>query len=123
VVLVDTSVWIGHFRQNEPALAALLNDGAVFMHPAVLGELACGNLKNRKVVLDALSKLPAAVTASDKAALHLIGDQKLWGRGIGWIDMHLLASALLSECALWTLDKELSRAGVDVGLKRSTFLT
>jgi len=110
MVLVDTSVWIGHFRRNKPALAELLTEASVLTHPFVLGELACGNLKKRAVILSNLAALPGAVPATDNECLRLIEDRNLWGRGIGWIDAHLLASALLSSCVLWTLDESLNRA-------------
>ena len=110
MVLVDTSVWIDHFRQNEPELAALLSEGDVLTHPFVIGELSCGSLRNRTVVLSNLAELPAAVPASHEEALGLMQDRKLWGRGIGWVDAHLLAAALLSGCALWTRDARLAEA-------------
>lgn len=110
MVLADTSVWIQHFRQGVPALAALLSEGLVLMHPFVSGELACGNLKNRASVLADLHALPSATLASETEVLQLIEERRLWGRGLGWIDAHLLASALLSHCELWTLDKHLAKA-------------
>jgi predicted nucleic acid-binding protein len=73
----------------------------------VIGELACGNLKNRAEILELLAALPKAEVASHEEAKHLVTDRRLWGKGIGWIDVHLLASALLSNCTLWTKDKGL----------------
>ena len=119
MVLVDTSVWIDHFRRNSPALAELLNEATVLTHPFVLGELACGNMKNRGAILGSLEALPVAVPATHKETLRLIEDHRLWGRGIGWVDAHLLASALLSNCALWTLDEKLDRTANAAGVKRS----
>lgn len=116
MLLVDTSVWIEHFRQGQPELAAHLSEGLVLMHPCVSGELACGNLKRRAAVLSALNTLPSAKQAADAEVLELIELRKLWGRGLGWIDAHLLASALLSNCRLWTFDKRLERAAADLGL-------
>jgi predicted nucleic acid-binding protein len=118
MVLVDTSVWIDHFRGNSPALAALLNNATVLTHPFVLGELACGNMKNRGEVLGSLELLPAALLATHEETLRLVQDHRLWGRGIGWADAHLLASALLSNCALWTLDDRLAQAAMAAGVKR-----
>jgi hypothetical protein len=118
MVLVDTSVWIDHFRRNSPALAELLDEGVVLTHPFVLGELACGNMKNRGAVLSNLELLPAAVSATHEETSRLIEDHKLWGRGIGWVDAHLLASALISNCALWTLDDKLDRTAGAAGVKR-----
>jgi len=116
MVLADTSVWIQHFRRGEPALAAHLSDGLVLMHPFISGELACGNLKGRAAILSNLQTLPPAELASHKEVLQLIEDRRLWGRGLAWVDMHLLASALLSRCGFWTLDKKLAGAAVELGL-------
>ncbi|MGA2186178.1 MAG: PIN domain-containing protein [Bryobacteraceae bacterium] len=118
MVLVDTSVWIDHFRRNSPALAELLDEATVLTHPFVLGELACGTMKNRDAVLSSLEALPVAVPATHGETLRLIEDHRLWGRGIGWVDAHLLASALLSNCALWTLDEKLDRTASAAGVKR-----
>jgi len=116
MVLADTSVWIQHFRRGEPALAAQLSDGLVLMHPFISGEQACGNLKGRAAILSNLQTLPPAELASHKEVLQLIEDRRLWGRGLAWVDMHLLASALLSRCGFWTLDKKLAGAAVELGL-------
>lgn len=96
MVLVDTSVWIAHFREGQAALADLLSEGVVLMHPLVAGELACGNLKKRTFVLSNFAALPVATRASDAEVMRLVEDRRLWGRGLGWIDVHLIASALLS---------------------------
>jgi predicted nucleic acid-binding protein len=114
--LVDTSVWVEHFRGGRLELADRLSNGLVLMHPSVSGELACGNLKDRAAVLADLNALPLVQVATDAEVLHLIEQRKLWGRGLGWVDAHLLASALLSRCRFWTLDKALERAAGDLGL-------
>ena len=116
MILVDTSVWIAHLREGQPVLADLLSDGLVFMHPFVTGELACGSLKKRADILTDLAVLPLATRATDAEVMRLIEDRRLWGRGLGWIDVHLLAAALLSRCRLWTLDKRLSAAASEMGL-------
>ena len=116
MVLADTSVWIAHLREGQPVLADLLSDGLVFMHPFVTGELACGNLKKRADILTDLAVLPLVTRATDDEVMRLIEDRRLWGRGLGWIDMHLLAASLLSRCRLWTLDKKLSAAASEMGL-------
>jgi predicted nucleic acid-binding protein len=116
MVLVDTSVWIAHFRERQPALADLLCDGVVLMHPFVAGELACGSLKNRTAILADLTALPAATNASDSEVMGLVEDRKLWRRGLGWIDAHLLASALITHCRFWTLDKRLGAAASEIGV-------
>jgi predicted nucleic acid-binding protein len=117
MVLADTSVWVAHFREGHPGLTTLLTDGLVLMHPFVSGELACGNLKARASILADLNALPAATRAEDSEVTRLIEDRRLWGRGLGWVDAHLLAAALLSNCRLWTLDKRLDRAATDLGLQ------
>ena len=116
MVLADTSVWVQHFRRGEPTLANYLSEGLVLMHPFVSGELACGNLKSREVILSDLRALPPAKLASNAEVLQLIEDRRLWGRGLGWVDVHLLASALLSHCGFWTLDKKLAEAVAELGL-------
>jgi predicted nucleic acid-binding protein len=109
MILVDTSVWIDHLRTGEPALADALTHGQVLVHPFVLGELACGNLRNRREILDSLRHLPNAPRVSDEEAHLLIESRSLMGRGIGYIDVHLLASALLDDQPrLWTRDKRLA---------------
>jgi predicted nucleic acid-binding protein len=118
MLLADTSVWVQHFRRGEPTLADRLSEGLVLMHPFVSGELACGNLKTRAALLSSLHALPAAKSASNTEVLELIEQRKLWGRGLGWIDMHLLASALLSHCGFWTLDKKLAETASELGLSR-----
>lgn len=119
MVLADTSVWIEHFRRGEPRLADRLSQGLVLMHPVVSGELACGNLKNRAAVLSDLHALPLAILASDAEVSRFIEDRRLWGRGLGWVDMHLLASSVLSLCEFWTLDKRLAQVGKELGLGRT----
>jgi predicted nucleic acid-binding protein len=117
MILVDTSVWIDHLRSGEPSLAAALESGRVLMHPFVLGELACGNLKNRSEVLRLMGDLPTAPTATDPEALDFIERRALMGRGIGYIDVHLLASAALDGVArLWTRDRRLSAAAAELEL-------
>jgi predicted nucleic acid-binding protein len=117
MILVDTSVWIDHLHSGEPLLAAALEAARVMMHPFVLGELACGNLANRSDVLELLGNLPAAPTATDPEALDFIERRALMGRGIGYIDVHLLASVALSgDAHLWTRDRRLGAAATDLEL-------
>ena len=117
MILVDTSVWVDHLRDGTPALAAALEQGRVLMHPFVLGELACGNLKNRSEVLQLLGELPAAPMATDPEALDFIERRALMGRGIGYVDVHLLASvALAGTSQLWTRDKRLAAVAADLEL-------
>lgn len=109
MILVDTSVWIDHLRKSESALIAALGTGQVLMHPFVVGELACGNLNNRVELLSLLRDLPSAPVATDAEALGFIDRHELMGRGIGYLDIHLLASvALAGSARLWTRDKRLA---------------
>ncbi len=116
MILVDTSVWVDHFRQGNGRLEELLNGNEVYCHPFVLGELACGNFRKRDVVLGLLSVLPEAHVADHDEILHFVDVQKLYGTGMGWIDVHLLGSALLTKCSFWSLDKALSAAAKKLGI-------
>ena len=117
MTLVDTSVWVDHLRRGHAQLGALLERGHVFCHPFVVGELACGQLSERDRILRLLGMLPAAPVADHGEVLRLVHARRLHGRGLGWIDVHLLASALLAKCALWTLDKRLDEAARQAGLR------
>jgi predicted nucleic acid-binding protein len=110
MVLVDTSVWIDHLSRSNSRLARLLDEGRVMCHPFVIGELACGDLRNRQEILGLLVALPQAPVADHDEALRLIERHSLFGRGLGWVDVHLLSSTLLAASALWTLDKSLNQA-------------
>jgi predicted nucleic acid-binding protein len=117
VILVDTSTWVDHLRAGNARLARLLEDGEVVTHPYVIGELALGNLRQRDTVLDALSELPQANVATDIEVLHLIREEALFGRGIGYVDVHLLASTRLSPgTRLWTGDRRLREVAEWLGL-------
>lgn len=115
MILVDTTVWVEHLRRGLPSLATLLQEGEVLIHPWVIGELACGNLRNRQQVLELLQGLPVATVASDAEVLLLIERDRLMGRGIGYVDAHLLASARLSHCRLWTQDRRLAAVALEQG--------
>lgn len=107
MVLVDTSIWVVHFREGIPILEHLLNEGEVIIHPFIIGELACGGIKNRKEILSLLHSLPKATVIELDEYLTFIESQRLFGKGIGFVDIHLLASALLESNFLWTRDKNL----------------
>jgi predicted nucleic acid-binding protein len=107
-MLVDTSIWVDHFRKADAALSALLNRGEAACHPFIIGELACGTLRRRSEVLSLLQTLPQVPMASHKEALTFLERHRLMGSGIGWIDAHLLASASLAGVMLWTRDRRLS---------------
>lgn len=116
MILVDTSVWVDHLRGGLPALAALLEEGQELIHPWVIGELACGHLKRRREVLELLQGLPGAMVASDGEVLLLIERALLMGRGLGYVDIHMLSSAQLSHCWLWTNDQRLAAVAEEQGL-------
>ena len=116
MVLVDTSIWVDHFRHRVSLLEDLLNCGEVVTHPFIIGELACGNLRNRTEILNLLSALPTLKIASHTEALRLVELRSLHGTGIGWIDVHLLSSSLLNRTALWTRDKKLNAAAKALGI-------
>ena len=115
-MLVDTSVWINHFRRPNADLEHLLGQGRVMTHPFVVGELACGLLGRRAEILRLMEALPAAPVATHDEVMMLIERQHLHGTGIGWIDAHLLASARLSRQPLWSADRRLRNAAVRLGL-------
>lgn len=117
MILVDTSVWVDHLRKVDPVLVELLEQQSVLVHPFVIGELACGNIRNRTEVLGLLDRLPAAPRAADEEVLAMIQRNRLMEQGLGLIDVHLLASsALATETSLWTRDKQLSAIANRMGL-------
>ena len=109
-------MWIDHLRKGNNRLATLLDKGAVCCHRFVIGELACGPLRNRDELLVLLRALPAVKIAEHEEVLRFIAERKLAGRGLGWIDVHLLASALLANCTVWTFDKALGAAATELKL-------
>ena len=117
MVLVDTSVWVTYLRKGSTGLAALLNDGEVLCHPFILGELACGNLKNRAVILSYLELLPMSIVAEHEEVMTFIEDNRLMGKGLGYVDVHLLASAVLTGVLIWTLDNKLAQTADNLHLK------
>jgi hypothetical protein len=116
MTLVDTSVWIDHLRRGNDQLIQFLNAGLVLHHPLVFAELACGNLSNRLEILSLLSTLPQARITEYDETIQFLESKKLFGLGLGWIDINLLASAQLTGCRLWTYDKALNRAAESLGL-------
>ena len=116
MILVDTSVWIDHLRVGDQGLSALLQDGRVLAHPWVIGELALGRLSARSEILGLLQNLPQATVATDAEVLELIEARQLFGLGIGYLDAHLLAAALLARAGLWTRDERLAVAATRLGL-------
>jgi len=117
MILVDTTVWIDHFDQSLPPLLRELQEGNVLMHSFVLGEIACGRLKNREAVLRDLGKLPAIQIANNREALQFIERHRLMGRGIGYVDVHLLTSAAIEGATwFWTRDQRLKQVAIELSL-------
>lgn len=117
MILVDTSVWIDHLRAHNAQLARLLGSGSVLTHPFVIGELALGRMRQRETVLTALSDLPRATVATDAEVLSFIERQAAFGRGIGYVDVHLLAAVRLTAgTRLWTKDNRLRLFAEELGL-------
>ena len=117
MILADTSIWVDHLSRGTRGLAALLDQEQIEMHPYVIGELACGDIRNRKQILDLLTTLPPAAVASDGEALAMIESRKLMGRGLGWVDVHLLASVVLSGSRIWSRDRQLAAAAEELKVK------
>ncbi len=115
MILVDTSVWVAHLRSGEAQLVDLLEGNAVIMHPFVVGEIACGSLADRALTLDLLQHLPMAVVAESHEILGYIERHSLHGKGIGYVDVHLLASAAIGGTKLWTRDKRLHAVARELG--------
>lgn len=120
MVIVDTSLWVTHLREGNHHLEELLVDGEVLCHPFIVGELACGNIKNRTEVLTLLHSLVMAPTVTLDELLYFIERNTLMDKGIGFVDAHLLASAQLAEALLWTSDKRLKSAAIDLKLAYKT---
>jgi len=116
MILVDTSVWIDHFHHTDEGLIELLLSNQVCIHPFVLGELSCGNILNRKEVLSLLRTLRSIDLVLDEEVFILIEDRKLFDKGLGFIDFHLLASALIHHIPIWTRDKSLKRIAGELGI-------
>lgn len=117
MILVDSSVWIDHLRRTNDRLVVLLEDVAVAIHPFVIGELALGSLRERTNVITALSDMPAVIEAGHDEVLGLIERRSLFARGLGYVDVHLLASTLLTGgTKLWTLDKRLAAVADELGI-------
>lgn len=115
MILADTSVWVAHFRVGNPRLVGLLEEGHVVCHPFVIGELACGTLRNRVAVLGHLQRLRDVPVATHAEALSLVERHRLAGTGLGWMDVHLLASTLLGHARLWSLDRPLQAVAERLG--------
>ncbi len=116
MILVDTSVWVDHLRAGDTHLSALLEHSNVVMHPMVLGELACGDLKDRRALLALWRNLPQLPAATDAETQFFLESNRLWGIGIGYVDVHLLAAVSLNpEAKLWTRDRRLRATAEQLG--------
>jgi predicted nucleic acid-binding protein len=119
-VLVDSSVWAGHFKQRNTHLASLLEDGLVVCHPYVVAEIACGTPPKRRAIVDMLTELECTPVATQEEFLAVLDAKKLYGRGCGYVDISLLASTLLSEnTRIWTTDKRLALIATELNLAYS----
>ena len=116
MILVDTSVWIDHLHHSDEDLKELLLSNQVCIHPFILGELSCGHISNRKEVLSLLRTLRSIDLVMDEEVYILIEDRKLFGKGLGFIDMHLLASAMINHVPIWTRDNSLLRVAGTLGI-------
>jgi hypothetical protein len=116
LILVDTSIWVSHLAKGSAELRDLLERAEVLCHPLVIGELACGNIANRSEILSLLQELPRARVAEHDEVLRFIEARRLSGRGLGFIDAHLLASSVLAGAPLWTADKRLREAASRLGV-------
>ncbi len=116
MILVDTSVWIDHLRRGNARLVELLEAETVACHLFVIGELACGSMRNRDEVLALLGKLPTASIAAHGEVMIMLEVRRLMGRGLGYIDLHLLTAASLDRLRLWTLDKRLASVAEELGI-------
>ncbi len=116
MILVDTSIWIDHFRVAGGPLTSLLQTDLVCTHACIIGELACGNLDKREALLEMLQALPRVTAATDDEVLYFIGRHKIMGRGIGYIDAHLLAATAIHSAMILTRDKRLQEIAEELGL-------
>lgn len=117
LILVDTSVWIKHLREGETSLAQLLEQGFVACHPFIIGELACEGIQNRREIISLLYHLPSTDILDHSDIMEFIEYREMMNKGIGYIDVHLLASALVSETPLWTFDKALKKVANQLSIE------
>jgi predicted nucleic acid-binding protein len=115
-MLVDTSIWVEHLRRGHPGLVSLLRRAEVQCHPFILGELACGSLKRRSEIRKSLRRLPSMPLAENEEVMTFVERHRLMGRGVGWIDVHLLASAALEGVLLWSADRHLAALARSLGI-------
>jgi predicted nucleic acid-binding protein len=119
MILVDTSVWVDHLRNGNARLIELLNEEQVLIHPFIIGELSLGSIKNKSEIMNLLSELPQVPVAEHDEVMAAVTAHQLSGKGVGWVDAHLVASALLAHAKLLTFDKALSQVSKTIGLVAS----
>lgn len=112
MILADTSVWVNHLRRGDRNLARMLEAESIGLHPFIFGEIAAGNLRNRQRVLSYFASLPQLPIAPENEVHHLLELRRLWGSGLGWIDLHILTATKLSGWHLYTADRAMQEAGV-----------
>ena len=115
-MLVDTSIWVDHLRHGHPGLVSLLQRAEVQCHPFIIGELACGSIRRRSEVVQLLRRLPSVPVAENEEVIRFVEQHRLVGRGIGWVDAHLLASVVLDGVLVWTTDRRLATAARSLGI-------
>jgi predicted nucleic acid-binding protein len=120
MVIVDTSVWVSHLRHGNSRLQKLLQEGRVASHPFIIGELACGNINNRTEIISLMQSLPMLDVVEHEELLLFIEHNKMMGTGLGFVDVHLLAAAMLAGIPLWTQDKKLKQACSRLSIDFST---
>ena len=115
-MLVDTSIWVEHWRHRHLGLVSLLNRAEVQCHPFIIGELACGSISRRSEILELLRRLPSVPVVENEEVMTFVEHHRLMGRGVGWVDVHLLTSATLESVLLWTADRRLATIARSLGV-------
>ncbi len=119
MILVDANIWIDHLRQHDPLLDDLIQSGGFWVHPYTIAEIGLGSLANRELVIDQLERMPTAPVAHHQDVMALISRNKIAGTGVGYVDCHLLASAVLNASKLWTRDRRLEKIAILLGVQHA----
>ena len=118
MILADTSVWVRHLRGQDSAFEALLDVQEIVSHPFVVGELLCGNLRPDSPVLKRIRQIESLPKATEEEVIGLIRFRRLMGRGVGYLDVHLVASVLITGAtSLWSLDNRLAAVADELGIR------
>lgn len=115
-MLVDTSIWVEHLRHGQLGLISLLHRAEVHCHVFIIGELACGSISHRSEILQLLRRLPSVPIVEDEEVMTFVERHHLMGCGVGWVDLHLLASAVLENVLLWSTDRRLAAIAQSLGV-------